>query len=465
MTHINTMKRIIPPIVALAIFMEAVDTTIINTAIPSMAHSLSVSVIDLKIALISYLLSLAIFIPISGWLADKFGTQKIFMSAILVFTLSSLACGFSTELYQLVLARFLQGMGGAFMIPVGRLIIVRLFHRTELISAMNRVILPALIGPALGPLLGGIISETFTWRWIFWVNIPFGILNFILAYYWIENVKTQKPLPLDKIGFLLFGLGLAGLVFGFSALSESGISRQFTFLVFLLSFILLISYALYATRSKHPVLKIQLFLIRTFRVSVMGNLITRLGFGGIPFLLPLFLQIPLNFSPQSAGMMVALTALGAMFIKFFSQFLVSTFGFKKLLLFNTIALGISLWLFIFVHQESSILIIAIFSLIYGVCASLQYSAMNPIAYSDISDEDIGPATSILSVNQQVSMSFGVAACALILKHFKIFSTNEPLLTLSDFHHTFFVLGFITIIAASVFLFLKKDDGENLIKAI
>jgi len=455
MPQIDTLKRIILPIVSLALFMEAIDATIINTAIPSMAHSLNVSAIDLKVALISYFLSLAIFIPISGWLADKFGTQKVFLSAIALFTLSSIFCGFSTHLYELVLARFIQGMGGAFMIPVGRLIIVRLFQRDELISAMNRVIIPALIGPALGPLLGGIISEAFSWRWIFWVNIPFGIANFILAYYWIENITSEKKSPLDWRGFLLFGLGLAGLVFGFSALSESDFPPMPIIIIFSAAIILLLGYAYYSTHCEAPVLKVKLFLARTFRVSVVGNLVTRIGFGGMPFLLPLFLQIPLGFSPELAGLMVALTAVGAIFIKFFTKWVIRKVGFKKILIINTALLGVGLWLFLFVHQGTPLLVIALLSFLYGVLASLQYSTMNPLAYAKIVPEDLGAATSIMSVMQQVASSFGVAATALILR-------ASSSLSIAAFHNTFLILGLLTLISCSVFFVLKKSDGGSLI---
>ncbi len=455
MPPIDTLKRIILPIVSLALFMESVDTTIINTAIPSMAHSLNVSVIDLKIALISYLLSLAIFIPISGWLADKFGTRNIFLSAIAIFTLSSFFCGFATHLYELVVARFIQGLGGAMMIPVGRLIIVRLFHREELISAMNRVIIPALLGPALGPLLGGIISEAFSWRWIFWVNIPFGILNFVLAYYWVQNYQQKNLPPFDWIGFVLFGVGLASAVFGFSALSESNFPLVPIVYIFIVAIILLGSYAYYSTHSKHPVLNVKLFLARTFRVAVIGNLITRLGFGGIPFLLPLFLQIPLGYTPKWAGALVAITAIGAMFIKFFTKGFIRRYGFKKLLLINTVGLGLCLWLFMAVGENTSAGVIIFLSFLYGVFASLQYSTMNPLAYAKIVPEDLSSATSMMSVMQQVASSFGVAATAIILR-------LSHVLNLHAFHHAFFILGLITILSSLLFLTLKKEDGESLI---
>jgi EmrB/QacA subfamily drug resistance transporter len=459
----NTIKQFITPLtVSLAIFMEAVDTTIINTAIPSMSQSLQIGPVDLKIALISYLLSLAIFIPISGWLADKYGTKKIFLIAISIFTISSITCGFSTTLYELVISRFLQGTGGALMIPVGRLIVIRLFKRSELIQVNNRIMIPALIGPGLGPLLGGIISQAFSWRWIFWVNIPFGIINFILTYFWVDNFKTEKISPFDWFGFFLFGTGLAGFVFAFSALSESDFPLNLITIIFLIAIVFLICYAFHSFHCQHSVLKMKLFLTRTFRISVIGNLSVRIGFAGIPFLLPLFLQIGLGYSPRSAGLMVAITAIGAMAMKFFNRWTIKTFGFRKLLLINNLFLGLSLWLFMWVYPDTSWLLIALFTFIYGVLSSQQFGTMNPLAYADLPREDLGAATSIMSVVQQVASSFGVAATALILKRFDFLSTTKHILTLNDFHHTFFVLGILTMLVVFIFAQLKKDDGQNLI---
>lgn len=455
MPQIDTIKRIMPPIVSLAIFMEAVDTTIINTAIPSMANTLDVSVIDLKLALISYLVSLAVFIPISSWLADKFGIKNIFMSAIAIFTVGSIFCGFAGHLYELVFFRFIQGMGGAFMIPVGRLIIVRLFERTELISAMNKVIIPALMGPALGPLLGGVISEMFSWRWIFWVNIPFGILGLVLAYYWVENKKAEKLMMFDWKGFLLFGLGLAGMVFAFSAVSESEFPLKAALGILGVSCILLAIFAYYSTHSENPVLKVKLFLVRTFRTSIIGSILTRIGSGGLPFLLPLFLQIPLGFSPESAGLVVAMTALGAIVMKFFSQQIISKYGFKKMLLINTVFLGLGFWLFLGVHHGTALGIIAVLSFIYGLFIALQFSLLNPLSYSKICPEDLGFATSMVTIVQQIGASFGVALSAIVLRMFTV-------LDVKAFYSCFFILGLITIVASLLFLLLKKEDGESLI---
>jgi len=457
------IKRLIPPIVSLALLMETVDMTIINTAIPAMSKSLHVGPIDLKIALISYLLSLAIFIPISGWLADKYGIKKMFIIALGIFTLSSVSCGFSDNLWELVIARIFQGMGGSLMAPLGRLMIVKWFERDELVQTMNRVVILALIGPALGPLLGGFLTETFSWRWIFWVNIPFGLMNILLAYFLLPESRAEKTHKLDITGFLLFGLGLAGLTFGLSALSEDAMNLSLVILILIFSVVLIIFYILHSRRQIFPVLNTSLFRLRTFRLSILGNIFTRLGFGGLPFLLPLMLQIPLGYSPQHAGGIVAAFAVGAMLVKSFSKRILVFAGFKRLLLINTVLLGLSLLLFATVTPGTSSIMMIIFVLISGFFASLQYSGMNPLAFAETSPEELSNATSIHSVTIQISSSFSVAICALILKKFSHSSAGGHVLNLTDFHDTFLIISLMTIVSSIVFLFLKKEDGLSLVK--
>ena len=452
-----TIKRMTLPIISLAVFMEAVDTTILNTAIPVMAKHLDVYVIHLKLALISYLISLAIFIPISGWLADRLGTKKVFMSAIFIFTVSSVFCGLSQSLPELVIARFFQGLGGAFMIPVGRLIVVQLFHRSELIESMNRVIAPALIGPAFGPLLGGFIVQHFSWRWIFWVNIPVGLMAFILAYYFIQDFRSTKNTPFDIIGFILFGLGLAGFAFGLSALSEDSISDFISIFIIASSVCLLILCVLHSRLNNNtdPILPLDLFTFKAFRISLTGNIFSRLGFAGVPFVLPLMLQIALKFSPEHAGAMLAMVGIGGISAKFISKKLLHYSGFRHYLVGNTILLGAMLWLFLLVNNHTPLILIIALVFLYGFISSLQYSAMNPLAYADVPAHYSSRVSSLVSVAQQVSTSCGVAVCALLLKY-------AGALNLLAFHRTFFILGVITLLAAGIFLELNKEDGRDLI---
>lgn len=453
------MKNITILIVSFAMFMEAVDTTILNTAIPAMAHSLQVSPIDLKLALISYLLSLAIFIPISGWVADKFGAKKVFILAILIFTLSSIWCGMSHSLGELIAARILQGIGGSLTMPVGRLIIVRTYERNELIAKMNIVVMVASIGLLLGPILGGFITNHFSWRWIFWINIPVGIFTILLAFYRLPFMPTRPTPPLDKMGFILFGLGLSLLTFGLSALSESTIQESISYFVIVCAICLFILYIWRSQRVLHPIVKTKLLEHRTFRISVMGNLLVRSCIGGIPFLIPLFLQIGLQYSPQASGLLFAPMALGVLILKPFSLFVLRHLGYQKLLILNTLALTALILLFSTINANTSNLIIGIFMFIYGFLLAMQYTGMNSIAYASISPDDFSSATSIMSTIQQIAQSFGVALAALFLRYFSHLTGK---LSVEVFHHTLFMIALLTMVSSICFFQLKKEDGEELI---
>lgn len=442
--------------------MEAVDSTVVNTAIPAMSASLHVYPIDLKIALISYLLSLSIFIPISGWLADKFGMKRIFITALIIFTISSFFCGFAHDVKELVIARFLQGLGGAMNLPVGRLIIIRTFERHQLIVIMSRIVVVAALGMMLGPAIGGMITDHFAWYWIFWVNIPVGCLAILLSFRHLTEFKLNNAPRLDKIGFILFGLGLAGFTLGISGLSETEIQPFWPLILIIISIFLLVLYFVHSRRKKHPIIKTDLLRIRTFRISVLGNLVTRIGFGGIPFLVPLLLQIGLNYSAQTSGLLLAPLAIGVMAIRPFVLPTLRFTGYKKLLLINTVFAGIAIWLFMLVGKTTPLWIIGLFSCIYGFAISLQYSVMNSLAYADIPAETLSAATSIMSTMQQVSQSFGVAACALLIRVISWASGKNITANPEVFHLTFFFVGIITLFSAILFFRLKAEDGVQML---
>lgn len=452
-------KKITPLIVSLAMFMEAVDTNVINTAIPVMSRSFNVNPIDLKIALISYLLSLAIFIPISGWIADKFGIKRVFMIALAIFTLSSFWCGFATGLRELVAARIFQGMGGSLMLPLGRLLIVRTFDRNELIATMSRVVMVGAMGLMLGPVLGGFITHYFSWRWIFWVNIPVGIFAIIIAQIGLKSEAAQKVPPLDKLGFIYFGTSLAAFTFSMSELSESGSQTYFAFFIMLIAFLLLITYAVHSRKRPHPIVKVELFKTRTFRISAIGNLISRLGFGGVPFLIPLMLQIAIGYPAQVSGLLIAPMAVGILLVKPLSLPILRWLGFRRLLLVNTILVAMSLWVFNEINGQSSEIQICIQMFSFGFLISMQYSAMNALAYSNISPANFSAATSVMSTLQQLAQSFGVAVGALCLRYF---STSLSLASVRIFHDTFFTLGIITLFSSLIFIRLKPEDGQEMI---
>lgn len=455
-------NKIIPFIVSLSFFMEAVDTTIINTAIPAMSRSLEVNPVSLKVALISYLLSLAIFIPISGWIADRFGIKKTFLMALGIFTISSMACGFANNLPELVIARFIQGMGGALGLPVGRLILLRTFPREYFISMMTQVVMIGALGMMLGPVIGGVITHYYSWHWIFWVNVPIGIFSIGLANRYLQNYESETVYALDKIGFILFGASLAGFSFGLSMLSETTIPPWISLTVLLVSIMLLVVYAMHSRTKLHPIVKTELLHIRTFRISVTGNLFSRLGFGGIPFLIPLFLQIILGYSPELSGLLLAPTAIGIFLSKSLTLLVLRILAYKRLLILNTVLAGLAIWAFSIVTVHTPIYVIALLTFIYGFLLSLQYSAMNSLAYADLSSNDFSAANSIMSTLQQLAQSFGVAVSALCIRLFTSFFSDHMILTTQIFHFTFFAMGFITLGSSVIFFQLKENDGQQML---
>ncbi len=452
-------KRLITLIISTALFMEALDSTILNTAIPAMSRSLHVNPIDLKIALISYLLSLAIFIPISGWVADKFGSKRVFMCALLVFTASSFWCGFTNNLSELIVGRMLQGVGGALAAPVGRLIILRTFERHQVISAMNAVVMVAALGALLGPLLGGIITQYSSWRWIFWINIPVGIIAYVLTMVGLKAMPPKPTPPLDKLGFLLFGVSLALFTFGLSSFSETIISNTLTLGIITSALLLFLGYIWHSRTQPHPIIKTQLLHLHTLRVSIIGNLLLRLSLGAVPFLLPLLLQIALHYSPTLSGLVLGPPALGILIAKPISLPMLRALGYKRLLILNTILVALFLGLFSFITAQTPIYYIGILTFFFGGLVSVQYTAMNSLGYADVPTEQLSAATSMISTMQQLTLSFGVAVAAILLR---AFSSHHAALSLYAFHHTFVMLGIITLCALFIFIRLKPEDGLQMI---
>lgn len=459
---VTSTKKMVIYIVALALFMDALDATIINTAIPSMAHSLKVHPVDLKIALISYLVSLAIFIPISGWIGDKFGVKRVFIAALGIFTLSSLWCGYSHNLAELVISRSLQGVGGSLMLPLGRLIILRNFQRHQLVDAMNAVITVVSLGLMLGPLAGGVITDHISWSWIFWVNIPVGCFAMIIAFYWLKDLPPKKVRPLDVFGFLLFGVGLAGLTFTLSNLSESSANQTTTLTMMGISVFLLTSYFLRSSGQRHPIINTALFRMRTFKISIIGNLFARLGFGGVPFLLPLLLQVGLGYNAQSSGLLLVPLAVGILVVKSVSLRVLRMFGYRRLLFYNTFLVAASLWSFRLVNASTSVYLIAFFTFLFGLLVSMQYSGLNSLAYSDLTEDDQSSAASIMSTTQQIAQSFGVATGALLLRFYANMTPTHFELTPTVFHQAFFAMGILTFLSCFIFTRLKANDGHQML---
>lgn len=453
-------KRFTVFILSLAIFMDVLDSNIINTAIPSIANSLYVHPIDLKIALISYLLSLAIFIPISGFMADKYGTKNIFVLALAIFTISSFWCGYAKTLFELVLGRSIQGIGGAFMISMPRLIIARTFKRHQLVSALNTMTIVIATAIMIGPFVGGVVTEHFSWPWIFWLNIPVGIMEIILTILFVKDLSSRKVIPFDLLGFILFGSAVAVLCAALSLFSESNINHQMAYSMLIFAIFMFIFYFFHAKRLAHPVIKIKLFSIRTFQISVFGNLCARLGFGGMPFLLPLMQQIGLGFSAELSGLLLVPMAFGIIFSKMLTFQILKSIGYRRYLITNTIIVAIVLWLFLIIDIHTSIYSIALLTFIFGIVIAAQYTGMNSLAFAEIAENELSAATSITTTTQILAQSFGVAVSAILLRYY---SSPHHLLTISIFHQTFFAMGILTFISATVFMRLSNEDGRQLLR--
>jgi EmrB/QacA subfamily drug resistance transporter len=460
-TALPTVKRYLPWVVATALFMEQLDSTIVNTAIPSMAASLGVTPLSLKAVVTSYILCLAVGIPVSGWIADRYGTRRVFALAVAIFTLASVLCGLSVNVPMLIAARILQGLGAAMMTPVGRLAIIRTFDKTELLVAMNFVIIPALIGPLLGPTVGGLIVHWLSWRDIFFVNVPIGIAALVIIHRHMPDYRGDEPRPLDIVGLVLFGSGAALLSWLLEVFGEHDIDAGPAVALFLLSTVLLLGYAWHARQVAHPLLRLALFRVRTFRVSVVGGFVTRLGVGSLPFLIPFLYQLGLGLPAWESGLLMMPTAAAAMGMKFLSARILRRYGFRRILIVNTVMMGLTIGLFSLVTPATPLAMIVLLALAQGFFNSLQFSSMNAMAYADISPAESSMATSIASTFQQMSLSFGLACGSLVagwyLGHLP---QTDPVAVTNALHHTFLTVGALTILSSASFWTLHPDDGDN-----
>jgi EmrB/QacA subfamily drug resistance transporter len=457
-----TAKRLLPWLVAVAFFMESLDTTILNTAVPTMAAALHVAPLSMKSVLTSYTLSLAVFIPISGWVADRFGTRRVFASAIGVFTLGSLCCGLCTNIHLLVASRVLQGCGGALMVPVGRLTLVRAFPRSELVRAMSFVAIPGLIGPLVGPLAGGLIVGYLHWRLIFFVNLPIGLLGLYLVYCHLPDYRAEKSDPLDFVGLVLFGSGVAILSYVLEIFGEHSLSGPEMTGLLAISFLLLAAYWYHGSHLERPLLRLTLFHIRTFRTAVTGSFVTRLGIGGLPFLLPLLYQVGLGYTPVQSGLLIMPQPLAAMALKFTMPRVLRRFGYRWVLISNTVLIGLVIALFATIGPGTAVWLIAIQAFAFGYLSSLQFTSMNTLVYADLSDPDTSMGSSIASTMQQMSMSFGVAVSSFAVAVFVSdrFHTSSAEM-ISGIHKAFLALGGLTVFSALVFRKLRPADGDKL----
>ena len=449
----------LPWIAAMAFFMQALDATILNTALPAIAHSLNRSPLAMQSAIISYTLTVAMLIPVSGWLADRFGTRRIFMIAVTLFTLGSLACALSTSLLELVIFRVIQGIGGAMMMPVARLALLRAYPRSELLPVLNFVTMPGLVGPILGPVLGGVLVTWASWHWIFLINIPIGITGLIYARKYMPNFTTPKR-SFDISGFLLFGLSLVLFSSGMELFGERIVASWIAFAIIGISILLLLAYIRHARRHPSPLISLSLFKTRTFSVGIAGNLATRLGTGCVPFLMPLMLQVGFGYPALIAGCMMAPTALGSILAKSTVTQVLRWLGYRKTLVGITLFIGVMIAQFSLQSPSMPIWMLILPLFVLGMAMSTQFTSMNTITLADLTDENASSGNSMLAVTQQLSISLGVAISAAVLR---VYQGMEGSNTIEQFHYTFVTMGGITVVSALMFMLLKPKDGRNLIK--
>lgn len=450
--------RITPLILAVALFMENMDSTVIATSLAAIAHDIGTEPIALKLALTTYMVALAIFIPISSWMADKFGAKNVFRWAIVVFIMGSVACAVSNSLLTFVLSRFLQGMGGAMMTPVARLVLVRVTPRQQLVDAMAWLSIPGLVGPIVGPPIGGFITTFASWHWIFLINVPIGAVGILLVNKYLPDWQRNEPRKLDFTGFLLAGVCFAGLVFGISVLTLPALPASFGYGAMLLGVVAAGVYVFHFRRTEYPLLDLRLFRQPLFRMTMIGGTVFRLGTGAMPFLFPLMLQLSFGLNPFQSGMVTFASAVGAFALKFFAERIIARIGFRlSLIMACTITAAGVLAMGLYSPGTPTPLMMG-FLVVTGFFQSLFWTTTNAFIFADIDDKNAGQANVMSQVSVQLSLAFGVALGGGALEGFRLIHGGEPLL--SDFHWAFWLMASVTLVSALIFTRLPRTASMH-----
>jgi EmrB/QacA subfamily drug resistance transporter len=444
-------------IIATALFMENMDGTVISTSLPAIALDLHQDPIVLKLALTSYMLTLAVFIPASGWVADRFGARTVFCTAIVIFTIGSILCGASTSLPTLIAARVFQGLGGAMMVPVGRLVLLRSIAKSDLVSAMAYLTVPALIGPVAGPPLGGFITTYFHWRWIFWINVPIGILGVLLSLRFIQNLREEAVPRFDFKGFVLSGAGLLSLISGLSMIGRGIAPYWLVAAMIAIGALALASYVRHANANAGAILDLKLLKIPTFYAGVVGGFIFRIGIGAMPFLLPLLLQVGFGLTPFASGSLTFATAAGALMMKFTATTALRWFGFRQTLVVNGLISGAFLAACALFTPSTPHWLLLLMLLAGGFFRSLEFTALNAISYADIDSPVMSRATSFASVSQQMSGAVGVAVAAICVEAIQ-FGFGDSELGARDLSLAFVLVAIISSLSVLIFAQLRPDAG-------
>jgi len=452
------VNRIIPLTLATALFMENMDSTVIATSLPAIAEDIGTTPVALKLAFTAYFVALAIFIPVSAWVSDRFGAKNVFRAAIIVFILGSVACALSGSLPEFVMARFLKGIGGAMMAPLARLILVRTTEKPDLVNAMAWLTIPALVAPTIGPPIGGFLTTFLSWHWIFLINVPIGLIGIALVTRFLPEIEGQETRPLDWFGFILTGIAFSGVVFGLSLLSMPLLPVWVAIVSTVVGFAAGAAYVLYARRVAFPLLDLRVFANAPFRTTVIGTTLFLIGVGAVPFLLPLMLQLAFGYSPFESGLIVFVSAFGALLMKFVAKPLFSAVGFRTALLWSTVLSAILIMVTGTFVPETPIVVMMTVIFASGLVRSVYFTGQNALAFAELDTHATGPAAAIHAVMRPIATALGVAVAGIVLEASA--HLRGDALALPDFHFSFLVVGGISLIAVLPFITLRRDAGTE-----
>jgi len=457
MTSPESPRKSLLWLVAVGFFMQTLDATIINTALPAMAASLGESPLRMQSVVVAYALTMAMLIPASGWIADRFGTRRVFFSAIVLFVVGSVLCALSRGIGQLVAARVVQGMGGALLLPVGRLALLRSVPRAEFLAAMSFVAVPGLIGPLMGPTLGGWLVQYASWHWIFLINVPVGLAGCVATLYFMPDLRAALQRRFDGVGYAMLAFGMVAVSLAIDGVSGLGLHGVGVVVLMIFGFASITAYWLHAQRRPDPLFEPALFGIPTLSIGLLGNLFSRLGSGCMPFLVPLLLQVSMNYSPLRAGLMMLPIALAGMAMKRFATPLILRWGYRRVLVVNTALVGLTMASFGLATPAQPAALQIVQLLVFGAVNSLQFTAMNTITLKDLDGPMASSGNSLLSMVQMLAMSMGVAAASAVLGAYtEVFGSATPLATLHAFEATFASMGLVTLASALIFWHLPPE---------
>ncbi|PJZ65610.1 MFS transporter [Leptospira wolffii] len=444
-------------LVACGFFMQTLDSTIVNTALPAIARSLDTSPLKMQSVVVAYLLTMAMIIPASAWISDKLGVRRVFIGALALFVIGSLFCAASQNLTQLILSRIVQGMGGALLLPVGRLALLRSVPHDQFLQAISFVAIPGLIGPLIGPVLGGWLSESASWHWIFLINLPVGAIGILAAILYMKSDSPRDAFRFDAIGYALLAFGMVTFSMALDAGYSMGLKRAGVLLLLVFGLSSLTAYWIHAARSPRPLFSPKIFSVPTLSIGLLGNLFSRLGSSSMPFLVPLFLQVNMGYSPFRAGLMLLPMAIAGIGIKRFAPLLIYKLGYRNVLVLNTLLIGTSMSSFFWIDSSGNWWFLSVQLFCFGAVNSLQFTAMNTLTLKDLEDDFTSSGNTMLSMVQMLAMGMGVALAAGVLEAFTDLFGNENMIL--AFKGTFACMGLVTLSSSMIFWQLRKEDGR------